>query len=265
VLAALVATTGTAAAASLSPPGEGARGSRALRAAPRVCFEVMANTERAGLEQQIRTCHERGDLQAAAEIAVRGYGREIWNFLVALHRRDEDGAGESFSLFAEGLWRSLPGFAWQCSFRTWAYAIARRASLRQRRDARRRDARQEALPEGSALSLLVQQIQRDAASSAGVRRRSRLVELRETLPPEDQALLMLRVDRELSWNDLVLVLHEDAAPPEGASLAKEAARLRQRFQTIKEKLYAAAKGKGLVARRSDPDRAKATAKPPRRE
>src|SRR5262250_221896 len=109
----------------------------------------MANTGRAELEQQIRTRHQGGDLEAAAEIAMRGYGREIWNFLFALHRRDEEGAAESFSLFAEGLWRSLPGFAWHCSFRTWAYAIARKASLRLRRDARRRNARLAELPDGS--------------------------------------------------------------------------------------------------------------------
>jgi RNA polymerase sigma-70 factor (ECF subfamily) len=214
----------------------------------------MANPGRAELEQQIRALHQGGDLEAAAETAMRGYGREIWNFLFALHRRDEDGAAESFSLFAEGLWRSLPGFAWHCSFRTWAYAIARKASLRQRRDARRRDARQEALPEGSALSLLVQQIQRTSSSSAATRRRSRLVELRETLPPDDQVLLMLRVDRELSWNDIVLVLHDDTAErPQGPPLVKEAARLRKRFQTIKEKLCEAARQEGLVAPRSDPD------------
>jgi RNA polymerase sigma-70 factor (ECF subfamily) len=214
----------------------------------------MANAGRAELEQQIRARHQGGDLEAAAEIAMRGYGREIWNFLFAVHRRDEDAAAESFSLFAEGLWRSLPGFAWHCSFRTWAYAIARKSSLRQRRDARRRDARREALPEGSALSLLVKQIQRTGSSSAAARRRSRLVELRETLPPDDQVLLMLRVDRELSWNDIVQVLHDDdGEQPQGADLTREAARLRKRFQAIKERLFEAAQREGLVAPRSDPD------------
>lgn len=212
----------------------------------------MNDTERVALEQEIRSRHERGDLEGAAESAVRGYGNEVWNFLVALHRRDEDAAGESFSLFAEGLWRSLPGFAWHCSFRTWAYAIARRVSLRQRRDARRRAARLETLPEGSALSQLVQQIQREASSSSSsaagpAERRSRLLELREALPPEEQALLMLRVDRELAWNELAHVLGDDAsAPLEGKALAREAARLRKRFQAIKEKLYVAARREGLV-------------------
>ena len=212
----------------------------------------MTDTKHAALEREIRSHHDQGDLEGAAEIAVRGYGREIWNFLVAFHRRDEDGASESFSLFAEGLWRGLPGFAWHCSFRTWAYAVARKASLRQRRDARRRAARNKTLPEGSSLSRLVQQIQRDATSSARAERQSRLVALREALPMEDQALLMLRVDRELSWNDLAHVLGDGASTPlEGKSLTREAARLRKRFQTIKDKLRDAAQREGLVAERPD--------------
>ncbi|MFO0759439.1 MAG: hypothetical protein U0359_23300 [Byssovorax sp.] len=207
----------------------------------------MDGTERAALEAQIRSRHGCGDFEGAADTALRGYGHEIHNFLFALHRRDEDSASESFSLFAEGLWRGLPGFAWHCSFRTWAYAIARKCSLRQRRDARRRDARHEALPEGSALSVLVQQIHREASSSALHHRKSRLLSLREALPPEEQALLMLRVDQELPWNDLAHVLHDDeAAPLEGDALVREAARLRKRFQTIKEKLYAAARREGLI-------------------
>ena len=55
-------------------------------------------------------------------------------------------------------------------------------------------------------------------------------------------------------HDRWLVLHDDAAGPlEEASLARESARLRKRFQTIKEKLHAAAKREGLVGRRSDPE------------
>jgi RNA polymerase sigma-70 factor (ECF subfamily) len=206
----------------------------------------MEDAQRAEAEQDIRSRHQRGDLEGAAEAALRAYGREISGFLLALHRRDQDGAAEAFSLFAEGLWRSLPGFAWHCSFRTWAYAVARRCSLRQRRDARRRAARHGALPEGSALSRLVEAMARDVRSSAAASRRSRLVALREALPPQDQALIMLRVDRELSWNDLVHALHDGEAPIEGKALVREAARLRKRFQTIKDALRAAAVREGLV-------------------
>src|SRR5580693_175827 len=113
------------------------------------------------MDDEIRSRHERGDIDGATEAALNLYGPEVWNFLVALHRRDEDAAADALSLFAEGLWSSFPRFAWHCSLRTWAYAIARRSSLRVRRDGGRRAARHETLPEGSALSDLVAKIQRE--------------------------------------------------------------------------------------------------------
>jgi RNA polymerase sigma-70 factor, ECF subfamily len=211
----------------------------------------MDDTDRRELERRIQDLHDQRELDRAAEVAMRGYGGEIWHFLVALHRRDEEAAQETFSMFAEGLWRSLPGFRWHCSFRTWAYAIARKSSLRQRRDARRRAARNRMLPEGSSLSLLVGQIPRDCSGTTQVERRTKLMELREALPEEDQALLMLRVDRQLAWNDLAHVLGDDSSSPlAGEDLAREAARLRKRFQSVRKKLREAAEREGLIPPKS---------------
>jgi RNA polymerase sigma-70 factor (ECF subfamily) len=212
----------------------------------------MNEAKREALEQEIRSRLERGDVDGAADVALRGYGREISNFLIALHRRDEDSAAEAFSLFSVGFWKSLPRFAGDCTFRTWAYAIARRCSLRVRRDEGRRDARHERLPEGSALSRLVAEIQRETATSVRAERRSRLVELREALPEEEQTILMLHVDQGLRWNDLAQVLRDEDAPPlEGKALERESQRLRKRFQTIKEKLVKAARREGLDGPRPD--------------
>src|SRR5262245_10361666 len=109
------------------------------------------------LEADIRRRASAGDFSGAADVAMRGYGREVFEFLAALHRNEDD-AREVFSLFAEGLWRGLPGFAWHCSFRTWAYAVARKASLRFRRDARRRRRRLADLPEGSSLEAIADEV-----------------------------------------------------------------------------------------------------------
>jgi RNA polymerase sigma-70 factor (ECF subfamily) len=208
----------------------------------------MDARDRVELEAEIRRRAEARDYAGAAEAAMRGYGREIYELLAALHRRDDD-AAEVFSLFAEGMWRGLPGFAWQSSFRTWAYAVAHRSSLRFRRDARRRAARQVPLPDESRLSLLAAEVRSATQSYLQTERRRRLAELRAGLPPEDQALLMLRVDRKLSFSDLARVLHEeDATPLEGQALVREAARLRKRFQLVKEKLYELGRREGLVNR-----------------
>jgi RNA polymerase sigma-70 factor (ECF subfamily) len=209
-------------------------------------YRTVDVRQREELEQAIRGRTDALDFAGAAEAAIRGYGREIFEFIAALHR-DESAAAEVFSLFTEGLWRGLPRFAWHCSFRTWAYAVARKASLRHRRDARRRAARNLPLPEGSRLSDIADAVRTETLPFLRTERKSRLTELRESLPPEDQTLLMLRVDRQLAWNDLAQVMREDdAGPLEGEALKREAARLRKRFQLVKERLYELARREGLV-------------------
>jgi RNA polymerase sigma-70 factor (ECF subfamily) len=208
----------------------------------------MLPERREELEREIRTHWERGELQSAAAAAIRGYGPEIFGFLVAFHRHKED-ANEVFGAFTERLWRGLPGFEWHCSFRTWAYTIARNTSLTYGREARRRAEMQAPLPDGSQLSALEQPQRSDTASYLKTQRRSRIAALRESLPREDQELLVLRVDRQLAWNDLARVLlHTD----EGHALTdevlkREAARLRKRFQVIKAQLYELGRKEGLIS------------------
>lgn len=210
----------------------------------------MQPEQREELENEIRALWQRGELQGAAAAAVRGYGPEIYGFLVAFHRQKDD-ASEVFAAFTERLWRGLPGFAWQCSFRTWAYAIARNTSLTYRRQARRRAEMYGPLPEGSQLSALEQQQRSETASYLKTQRQSRMAALRESLPREDQELLVLRVDRKLAWRDLARVLlhPEDGSSPTDEVLEREAARLRKRFQIVKEQLYELGRREGLIGDR----------------
>jgi hypothetical protein len=74
-----------------------------------------------------------------------------------------------------------------------------------------------------------------------------MLELREQLPLEDQTLLILRVDRQLPWRELALVMHDGDAPaPEADQLEIVAARLRKRFQAVKDKLRKLAIAEGLL-------------------
>jgi RNA polymerase sigma-70 factor (ECF subfamily) len=206
----------------------------------------MDAQDREQIEATIRRLAEAGDFAGACEAGIRAYGREIFEFVAALHRSDTD-AAEVFSMFAEGLWRGLPRFGFQSSFRTWAYVVARNASVSFRRKERRRAARNAPLPDGSLLSAIEEQVRTGTASFLRTERRDRLAALRAALPPEDQELLMLRVDRQLSWNDLAQVLRgEDAPPLEGEALKREAARLRKRYQLLKDKLYEQGRREGLL-------------------
>jgi len=204
------------------------------------------------IEADVRQRVEKGDVDGAATAAIRGYGPAIFSLLASLHRSEQE-ASEVFSLFTEGLWRGLGTFAWQSSLRTWLYAIAHKASLRYRRDARRHEARFTAVPEGSELSQLAEQIRSETLPFLRTKAKSRIAQLRDALPPDDQMLLVLRIDRGLSWNDLATVLRgEDEEPLEGDALKREAARLRKRFQLVKDELRERGREEGLLD--SDPDK-----------
>src|SRR4051812_3654529 len=200
--------------------------------------------EREELEQEIRQRCDACDLAGAATVALRGYGPQIFGLLMALHR-DEQDAGEIFSIFMEDLWAGLPRFAWECSFRTWAYTLARNASYRFKKGAGRRAAQGIPFSACSSLSGIEQQVRSETMPYLRTAPKNRLAELRESLPREDQLLLILRIDRRMAWNDLARVmLGDDEQATEGA-LKKEAARLRKRFQLVKEKIFELGRREGL--------------------
>jgi RNA polymerase sigma-70 factor (ECF subfamily) len=204
----------------------------------------MPEPEHEEIEREIRRLREQGDAAGAATLALRGYGAELFGFLVAFHRDEED-AAEVFSILSERLWRDLPGYRGECSFRTWAYTLARHASVNYRRDARRLEKRQRPLPEGSELSVIVEQVRSETRPYLRTEPKDRMRALRESLAPEDQALLILRVDRNLAWNDLAEVLHQGGDPLDEDGRRREAARLRKRFQLVKERLYEMGRREGL--------------------
>jgi RNA polymerase sigma-70 factor (ECF subfamily) len=180
------------------------------------------------LESKIRAAHDAGDLAQAATLALEGYGPEILGYLAAISSNIDD-AGETFSDFSEDLWRGLPEFRWQSTFRTWAYVLARHAMHRKNRGKRRH------LPLSAApISQIEQQVRDKTLAHLRTEVKDRFVALRASLPPDDQTLLVLRVDRDMSWDDIALVLN------------KKAPTLRKRFERVKERLRAMAEKEGLL-------------------
>jgi RNA polymerase sigma-70 factor (ECF subfamily) len=180
--------------------------------------------------------HERvrqGRLNEAVAEAIKLYGPEIYTLLVSIHRSHQD-ANDVFSLFCERVWKGLARFEGRSSFRTWAYTIAWHASSSFRDQ---QHARREELITDSQLGELARQVRAETLSRLRNEKRSRLREIRETLPAEDQLLLVLRVERELDWKDLSRVMNPDAELDDDA-LTRESARLRQRFQAVKQRLRA---------------------------
>ncbi len=196
-------------------------------------------------ERAIRDHLAAGRTSAAATEGLRLYGAEIYGLLVGLCRGRAE-ADDVFSLFAERLWRSFDRFEQKCSVRTWAYLVARRAAHDQRRKARRPEV---GLSEAPDVSQMAARIRTETAAYRRTETKDRIAELREALPEDDRLLLVLRVDRELAWDDLARVFLATAeSSPAPEDVKRESARLRKRFQLVKERLLEMGKREGLFER-----------------
>ena len=207
---------------------------------------------REAVERDIRAHCEAGDHDRAATVLLESYGGEIFRFVMS-RLRDDDAAGEVFSRFTEALWRGLAGFRWQCPVRVWSYTLARHAASRYIADVRRRRAREASLSQAGPLSELREKIRTQTLVAMRTETKQQMAELRERLPLDEQTLLLLRVTRKMSWKDIARVLLD---PSEGRELSEReidqgAARLRQRFQVVKEKLRQMAREEGIVVGRDE--------------
>jgi RNA polymerase sigma-70 factor, ECF subfamily len=204
----------------------------------------MEAPERQALEEEVVALCARGEFEAAATRAISGYGPELLGFLAAVVG-DVGAAEDVFSVLCEDLWRGLPSFERRASVRTWTYTLARHAAHRfWRRELKRAD-RQSPLDAESLVSRAAAQVRSSTMPWLRSATRDRLTELRESLPVEDQMILILRVDKQLNWDELTDVLHE-GAPLDTAARKREAARLRKRFQLIKDRLRDQARREGLL-------------------
>lgn len=184
-------------------------------------MSALSPAERTGLEARVEAAHAADQPHRAVALLVEGYGPELLSFLTA-SLPDRDVAADVFSQACEDLLRTFSTFRHQCSYRTWVYALARTAMRRHFDDphARRRE------PLVSSLDV---EAARRSTTAAFLKTdwKDRFRALRDVLAPEDRALLVLRVDREMAWADIVTVWNEQAKAP------VTAASLRKRFERIK--------------------------------
>lgn len=198
-------------------------------------------------ERAIREACAAGRTDEGTTAALRRYGPEVLGFLVGVHG-DYDVASEAFARFSERLWQSLPQFEWRCSLRTWCYRLARNAAIDVRR--MERAGRRVGLSSAPELMNLAAQVRTETLSAFRSAKRNAVERLRDELPEEDRALLVLRVDRRLEWREVAIALAESSPRAEGledeAALKREAARLRKRFQLVTLRLRALARERNLL-------------------
>jgi RNA polymerase sigma-70 factor (ECF subfamily) len=194
----------------------------------------MAHPRVEEVEARIADRLAAGDLREAAALVIREYGPQLLGYLGAL-LRDDDAAQDAFSQFAEDLWAGLPGFRGEAPARVWAWRLAWHAAARQARDPYRRRGRRLATGEVSHLAAEV----RSVPTAIWADDRARKLEgLRAALAPDEQTLLILRVDKALPWSEIAFVLSNGGRVDEAA--------LRKRFERVKAKLVRRAREDGLV-------------------
>jgi len=193
-------------------------------------------------EQELICIWRNGDYRAVATLALVRYGPEILGVLIARLGSEHD-ATEAFSLFAEDLWRGLPGFQWRCTLRAWAYRIARNAAARWASSPQRRPDRNVPMDESGILEI-AEHVRSTTQVHLRTEVKSEVRRLREALPESEQRLLILRVDKEREWSDIAAALADDDFDADG--LKRETARLRKRFQLVTAKLRDLARERGIL-------------------
>lgn len=186
--------------------------------------------ERERFEAVLRQRHDEGDIRGVAADALKAYGPEVHGWLCAV-LRDRDAADEVYGMLALDVVKDLPSFQWLCSLRGWIYTLGRHRMLAWRRASENRPGRVVTLDErhpddGRART--------DTAPWKKTSVKERMRALREQLDPEDQTLLILRVDRDLAWRDVAHVMNEREAT------------LRKRFERTKARLRELARASGLI-------------------
>ncbi|WP_394836032.1 sigma-70 family RNA polymerase sigma factor [Pendulispora rubella] len=166
------------------------------------------------------------------EHVLRDLGPELFGWMMS-SLGSETEAGDAFSLFAEELWKSLARYDGRCSMRTWCYMLARHTVARAR--AARANERLVPIGEGR-FSEVAAEVRETTLRHLRTDAKDRVRALREQLDPDDRELLVLRVDKDLGWRDIALVMLGEGTSDE--ALTRHAAVLRKRFERVKKQLRA---------------------------
>jgi RNA polymerase sigma-70 factor, ECF subfamily len=203
------------------------------------------------LEEKVRELVTAGYVNEAAGLALygtpsmglrSGHGERVYGYLRGIIKNGDD-ADAVFSDFAMDVLDGMGGFRWDASLKTWLYAVAYRAALRFWRGHEKR--RERPIGENEDFS---QRARTNTANYKKTTVKDRFRELRLMLPQEDQTILILRVDRGLTWEEVARVLLDENQVVDGALLERQVNRVKQRFVRAKEKLRVLAEEAGLMAK-----------------
>jgi RNA polymerase sigma-70 factor (ECF subfamily) len=190
-------------------------------------------------EKDILALLDGGRVNLAAARVVELYGQELLRFIMSL-LRDEDDARDVFSIVCERLLHDLPAFQGKSSLRTWLYTVTRRACYGYKRSWHR--SKRSSLP--AELEEAEARVRTATQAYLLTETKDKVAALRQSLTPDEQVLLTLRVDQNLPWDDIARVLADGELDEPSAK--HEATVLRKRFERVKQRLRALAIQAGLI-------------------
>ena len=204
------------------------------------------------VESLAQAAWSRRDFSTAATIVYEAYGREIYSFLLA-QLANFSSVDDVFSQYNEDFWRGLPAFEWRCSIRAWCYQLARNAAHRYRRSPHNDRKRHTPLSQSPWVDAALQSQRTSTLQHQQTEVKNEFQRLRERLEQDDQELLILRVDRDLSWHDVAHAMLDPEQTFDESVLRRKEAALRQRYTQVKKRLKELAVEAGLMQTR-DSDR-----------
>ena len=172
-------------------------------------------------ESEVFAALDEGDAARAAQRALDVYGAEVFGFLTRV-LDPVSAAREAYAQFGARVGDGIASCDRRIGLRVWSYAIARTALMAQREKAGSFSGRPPPahLPEPTTT-----QPRRPTTALRGA-----LSRLRDALSPDDRDLIVLRVDRALSFGDLAVVFLGVGAT--SFERAHEELRLRARFAEV---------------------------------
>jgi RNA polymerase sigma-70 factor (ECF subfamily) len=188
-----------------------------------------------------------GRLKDVASLAIESYGSEVLSFLEMM-LRDHTDSNDAFAQACEDLWKGLPRFEGRAAMKTWFFTLARHAALRLRRSSHRRPA---PLGEISDIAEIAERVRSRTKPYLSTNVKLGFAAIRDSLDDSDRMLLVLRVDRGMSWNDVARVMANEGDADSDQEISRAAARLRKRFQSVKETIRERALATGLLASLAD--------------
>lgn len=192
------------------------------------------------VEAEIVRLRAAGRLKEVATLAIESYGAEILSFIEVMLRNHAD-ASDAFAQACEDLWKGLRSFEGRSSMKTWFYTLARHAASRLRRASRAGQ-----LVAISEITDVADRVRSRTRPHLRTEVKTGFAEIRAMLEDGDRMLLVLRVDRAMSWNDVARVMLEEGEDDSDVAVGRAAARMRKRFQSVKETIRARAVATGLI-------------------